>query len=580
MTNSFDIAVIGGGIIGSAVAYECAVKGLSVVLIEKNDFSSETSAGSFKIIHGGLRYLQHLDFRRLRESAEEQYLLRKNASHLIRPLPFLVPCYGYGMKGRSALRLACSVYEYLTKNRNRNLPESLRLPNHVCMNVDEVLRIAPHLDRKNLQGGVVFYDCQMRNSDRLSLSVVKSAEQHGACVKNYHEVVAISTEASGSDLSVSSLKVRSRLQGTCENIRVKFVINAMGPWAERVFDLFDDTTVRDSEYSPKVFYSKGIQIVLPEVMSGYAVSLESRGKDTASRLRRGGRSFFLQPWNGKTLAGTTDTIYSGDPSDFSISAEEVKSFLDELNAVYPSDVFSLKNVEHAFGGLRAISGEVHDAILRGENRDGLVNTTRDEVIIDHSKEKIWGASRKVSNLLSLIGVKYTTFRSVSEEIVSMLGEKGFSLGPVSTRDICFYGAPDASELDQLPGILKTAFETAERELEPHLFKTLVSEYGLESKEILAAAEKYIIDEKLSPQHAVLKARVDHAFNREYAKTLGDILFRRLSESSHRYPGDEFIRMVAGIFSQRCGYGEAHASAQMNEVKNRYLDFYFIDNSTQ
>ncbi len=572
MIDTFDIAIIGGGILGSGIAHECALRGLSVVLFEKGDFSSQTSAGSFKIVHGGLRYLQHLDIKRLRESAEEQYLLRRNAPHLLRPLPFLVPCYGYGKKGRFALDFACSVYEFLTKSRNRNLPEDLCLSDHKCLSAEEVISIAPHIPRSGLRGGVVFYDCQMKNSDRLSLAVVKSAERAGAVVKNYHEVVEIESVLKGSERKIDSLKVKNVLSGTFETLTARFVINTMGPWAEHIFSLFSDFK-EGSAAKQKTYYSKGIQLVLPEIIRNYAVSIESRGSDTASHLRRGGRAFFLQPWNGKTLLGTTDTIYSGDPAHFEISGQEVKHFLDEVRQVYPSDLLSSDRVEYAFGGLRAISREVHEAILRGEDRDGFVNTTRDETIVDHSKEIPWGYHSRVGNLISVIGVKYTTFRSVSEEIGNMLKEKGFQLTSRSTRDISYYGAPEVAHFGSMGEQFRVKFSALLHSLGENQFSNLVQEYGLEAEVLLCQIEGYLRDERVSPEMATLRSKIRYALEKEYAKTLDDLLFRRLSESSHSFPGTIFIDTISKILLEEHKFTPDNLNPQIQRAIKRYDKVY-------
>ena len=173
----FDLLVVGGGINGLAIAWDAALRGLSVVLCEKGDFGGGATAGCFKIVHGGFRYLQNLDFSRLFRSAKEQRILRTIAPHFVQPLPILVPSYGLGKKSRAVLDLGATFYEILTAGRNNGVDESRKLPRHSVLGSADVLTIAPHLRREALRGGIVFYDAQMRNCERLTLAVATECGQ-------------------------------------------------------------------------------------------------------------------------------------------------------------------------------------------------------------------------------------------------------------------------------------------------------------------------------------------------------------------------------------------------------------------
>ena len=418
MAKEFDLIVMGAGIIGAACALEASCNGLNVLLLDKGDFGGETSSGSFKIVHGGLRYLQHLDFPRLKESYQEQRFIRKSAPHLVKPLPFLVPCYGYGMKGREALRSACSMYEFLSRTRNDGVSEELKLPDHKVLSKDEVLKIAPLLQKKGLRGGVVFYDCQMLNPDRLTLAVVQAAKRNGVVVKNYNEVVKITTRFGSQDsICIDEILVRDKISSFEYRVKSHAYVNAMGPYCNQIGRLFDESNLFSNIDMP--IYSKGVQLVFPKIVDQYALSVQGKGIDTASTVSRGGRAFFMQPWRGHTLVGTTDTIFQGEPKDFKITLSEIKAFLAELSEAYPSDIFSPINVKYAFGGLRSIDPAIRKQIEDGTDRDGMVNTSRDEDIIDHSKV-MWAGLKKIENLVSVVGIKYTTFRSVGERVISKL----------------------------------------------------------------------------------------------------------------------------------------------------------------
>jgi glycerol-3-phosphate dehydrogenase len=549
MNTEYDVAVIGGGIIGAACALECARRGLRTVLLEKSDFGSETSAGSFKIIHGGLRYLQHLDFSRVRESAREQYLLRKNAPHLVTPLPFLVPCYGSGKKGKTVMHIACSLYEFLSKGRNKDMPDSLVLPDHSVLSKEEVLAIAPALPCENLKGGVVFYDCQMRNPDRLTLAVVKSAEKAGADVRNYTEVSQIVSSQIPEGRKIESLRLKKK-GGLTEEIRVRNVINAMGPWAERIGELFDGS--KEEGISRKVRYSKGIQLILPEIFSTYALSVESKGSDRAASLRRGGRSFFLQPWRGRTLVGTTDTIYEDDPSAFSITNREIQEFLSEVRESYPSKKLDSSLVLGAFGGLRAISDEADKDAASGIDRNGMVNTTRDEVIVDHDKKFPWKGLDRIANLVSVVGVKYTTFRNVAEEVVSVLGKKGVHIAGTTTRDVQLAGAPSLDAMKYFLETSKKKLKEAGAEKNNSFSNDLIYEYGTELDEIIHNTKKCMSDTKRPFNEAFMSSRIKYAIEKEYVHNLKDLVLRRFSEYSLGDCTDHYIDSISEHYGTVAG----------------------------
>ncbi|HMO16742.1 MAG TPA: glycerol-3-phosphate dehydrogenase/oxidase [Oligoflexia bacterium] len=571
-----DLLVIGGGIIGSAVAHEAASRGLKTVLLEKSDFGSATSAGSFKIIHGGLRYLQHLDAGRLLESAEEQRLLRKNAPHLVKPLPFIVPCYGYLMKGRAALRTACSIYEFLTRSRNKDIPQELHLPDHRVLSVEEITAIAPLIprmqDSARLRGGVIFYDCQMKNPDRLTLAVVRSAEKAGATVMNYTEVVGIETvkdqvSENGKGLcnKIVNVITKNSITGEKNEYSPRYVINASGPWAECIGRLFTDPSIAKGEKST-LYFSKGIQLVVPQIISKYALSLQSHGIDSDAVLKRGGRSFFLQPWKNMTLLGTSDTIVSGSEPHFSIKIEEIRDFLRELKSAYPSGILEPVQVRFAFGGLRAVSKEALSSFKRGQNRDGLVNTTRDEKIIDHSVVKDWGGiTAKVQNLVSVVGVKYTTFRKVGEEVLNIISKKEGLKSKSLTKNTSLFGSPDIYRLNEFYTDMKSSFSDIADELEIDEIESLIDDYGTESQNVVSEAFRLYKAQSMEPDDALLLARIRYGLSNEYVHTLNDLILRRLPDSSLGFPGLSYIRRAGLLMAHELSWTSDKLESEINKT---------------
>ena len=180
--HEYDVVVIGGGITGACAAWDAATRGLSVLLLERADFGSATSAHSLKILHGGIRYLQHLDFRRLRESCRERSAFLRMAPHLTSPKPFVVPTYGQGLQGKNVFRAAFALLRFLTADRNRNISdESQKIPNGSTISRDEVLRRFPGVNANGLTGAAVFHDGMLLNPPRLIFEIVQTAKDAGEC---------------------------------------------------------------------------------------------------------------------------------------------------------------------------------------------------------------------------------------------------------------------------------------------------------------------------------------------------------------------------------------------------------------
>ncbi len=561
----FDVVVIGGGIIGAGCALEASLRGAKVLLLEKKDFGSETSSGSFKIIHGGLRYLQHLDFRRLKESVDAQRYLRSKAPHLLKTLPFIVPCYGKGKKSKLLLDLACTAYDYLSKDRNNGVKQDLQLPNHTILKKEELLKIAPHLNPNKLTGGVVFYDCQMTNPDRLLLSVVRAAEDAGAIVRNYSEVTSVQVDKTTNE--ISKIKILDTRANISYNISPKCVINATGPWTYKFSELLDPNIQLEK---PTLSYSKGVQVIIPKLINDYAISVESNGKDSAATLNRGNRAFFIQPWHNYSLLGTTDTIFKGSPDSFSINLEDLKQFIKEVHDAYPSPLIKPANVRYTFGGLRIIDNKIKQKIdsgvLEKSKRDGMNNTSRSEDIIDHADfNNCWGIP-KIKNLVSVIGIKYTTFRNVSETVCDILSKKKLLSEKSLSKDTYLRGG----QTENVSEILKKeALGYFPQDMLDNITKDLLSNYGSDApflfRKIIEKKPK--TEEELS--FLIEQTKINYAVNFEYAKTLSDIVKRRLSNGAFGFPGHMELKRIGLHAKIALGLSEENYEEQVAEIIKEY-----------
>lgn len=285
----YDVLIIGAGIYGATMAWEATLRGLSVALVEKADFGSATSANSLKIIHGGLRYLQHADFKRARESVCERTALLRIAPHLIHPLPVLIPTYGYGLKGRAAFALGLAVNELIGFDRNRYIadPQKHIPPGHTISR-GECLKLLPEIDQKGLTGGVLFYDAQVYNSERLPLAFLHSAKNAGAHLMNYAEVTGFLQNGNG----VTGAQVKDVLTGDRFDIRAKMVINTAGPWIHSLLHLINGPLPSSSSFA------KAINLVTRRpLIEKYAAGISSQSgyRDKDAIINKGSRYLFIAP---------------------------------------------------------------------------------------------------------------------------------------------------------------------------------------------------------------------------------------------------------------------------------------------
>ncbi|HEX8376048.1 MAG TPA: FAD-dependent oxidoreductase, partial [Geminicoccaceae bacterium] len=384
----FDLVVIGGGMFGAAAALDAVQRGLRVALIERGDFCGATSAHSFKMLHGGIRYLQHADVTRIRQSAAARAAFLRVAPHLAHPLPIAVPTYGHGMKGKPALRTGMALYDLLTLGRNRGITDPSRhVPPSRFMTRGETLERFPHLPRPGLTGAGVFCDGQMYNPARLVLAFVQSAAALGAVCANHVEAVGLDVVGG----RIRAVQVRDQLSGDRFAVEAGLVLNAAGPYAERI--LAGGLGVG---LTPPTPFSRDAYFVVarPLMAGGCALTLTTKTTDPDAMLSRGGRHLFLVPWRGVTLVGVWHKVYVGDPDRYEITEAELASWTAEINTAYPGLALTPDDVSLGSAGL----------VPFGENdpdSEHLKFAHRSR-IVDHGRE------RGLEGLITLIGVRYTT----------------------------------------------------------------------------------------------------------------------------------------------------------------------------
>lgn len=380
-----DLLILGGGITGAGVALDATLRGYRTALIDKGDFGSGTSSVSTKLVHGGLRYLEHGDVALVYEALHERRQLLANAPHLVRPLRFLLPYYRGARVPPWKWRLGLTLYDLLAGagNLRRSRPVPLAA----------LRREAPGLNPAGLCGGSAYYDAQMDDA-RLCLEVVLGAAEQGAAVANYVEMTAFERHRG----QIVGVRARDQLSGQEFSLRARQVLNATGPWV--------DAICRAAGQSDAVHLrpTKGVHLVAP-----------FRGLTAAFLLLHpeDGRVFFVLPWAGKTLVGTTDTVTDEGPDQLTVRAEEVDYLLRGHNH-YFCPPLGQGEVLSGFAGLRPLI----------EDRPGTPSAQTREFRLFESP----------GGLLSVAGGKYTTYRRMAEQITDALADRLGRRGPCRTRD--------------------------------------------------------------------------------------------------------------------------------------------------
>jgi len=547
----FDLVVVGGGIFGAWATLEAARAGLRVALLEQSDYGSGTSANPYKIAHGGIRYLQHLDFKRIRHSSAERSGLLRTAPHLVRPLPIVVPTFGYGRKSRWFLRSGTRVYDVLTRARNEGIPDpSRRIPDCSSLDREEITATFPGLRQDGLTGGVRFHDGQIHSPPRLIWCVLRSALEAGASLCNYVSVLGVEQDGS----RVSGVRARDKLTGEEFGIRSRFVLNSAGAWTERLIQ-----SSLGRPLSPPSAFSRDLCFVLHRpwnTADGLAVSAQTH--DPGAVLSRGARHLFLVPWRGLTLVGVWHSVRTEAPEQVDATWEEIDGYLDELNAGYEGQGYTRDDVSLVNFGL----------VLFGRNEEGAVNLrygSRSR-FIDHGKE------HGIEGLHSLIGVRYTTGHADGAEAVRRIcAQFGNGRAAPDMLDQPVWGGDfDSFEglVEAIRGSLPTDVEATEESL-----RSIAHHHGSAYMELVGTARSVPHGfESIAATH-VWRAEVVHAAREEHAVHLDDVVFRRTELGTASDPGEAAVQESAELMAIELGWDDnrrAEEVARVDATPRRHL----------
>jgi glycerol-3-phosphate dehydrogenase len=489
---TFDVAVIGGGITGAGAALDAASRGYSVALVERADYASGTSSRSSKMVHGGLRYLQNFDLGLVREALLERQLLVQLAPHLVYPTPFLVPALGDDRLSRR-IGVGLNLYDVMATTRvgqarrdraSREESEDYWAPNrHRTIPGEEASELVPALAARDPKEAYLFYDCQTDDA-RLVLTILGEAERFGAVSLNGAEVVEL-VEEEGRAAGVVCVEQES---GERFRVSAANVINATGVWADRI----RPEEIQDEEDVPRIAPSRGTHVTISteQLPIGEAAVIVPAGED---------RTIFALPWYGRALIGTTDNDYDGDIAHVEPSPEDIDYLLGATNAFFGLEL-TPADATGAYAGVRPL-------ISTGDPRKS-VDISR--------KAELYETS---SGLLTMTGGKLTTWRRMAKQVIDRLVEREGRVAPCRTGEIPL-GMP-AGEGDLRPeGLDPSSLPEGHREL-------LAFRYGHAARNVLRlAAERPELAAPMVEGQPDLLAEAVIAAGAEQARSVADVLLRR------------------------------------------------------
>ncbi|MBW1808889.1 MAG: glycerol-3-phosphate dehydrogenase/oxidase [Deltaproteobacteria bacterium] len=519
----FDLLIVGGGITGATLAWDASLRGLKVALIDKGDFGCATSAATSKLIHGGLRYLKNGEVFLVRESLRERRIMQTIAGHLVRPIPFMVPTYKKGGNRKWLIKAGMIIYDLLSYDRKRLEDPDQRIPRHYMLSADDVRGLEPGVSPEGLTGAAVYYDCQ-NDPDRLTLEFILGAQRNGAVIFNYVRA----TDLICSLGRLESTRLEDLLSGQQIEVKARMVANVAGPWADQI----DRLAGAESDSTLK--RSQGIHLVTRPLVRKHAVVLQTSA----------GNHFFIIPYKGVSLIGTTDTEYTGKPDEVSVLDSDVHQFIDEINQAYPGAKLTEADVKYRYIGMRPLI----------DQETQVYKASRKYEIIDYHR-------RGIKGYISALGGKYTTSRNLArkltDRILARLDEPKVAC---LTDKKLLPGSVSGSFTEYLKG----CFERDGDLLPKDVFEHLVWTYGARHEDLLELVRSdSSLAQRLQPQRPEILAQVVMAIESELACTLADILFRRTGLGVLGDPGRATMDMIVDLAARLLGWGSERKARELD-----------------
>ncbi|MGA7752725.1 MAG: glycerol-3-phosphate dehydrogenase/oxidase [Candidatus Sulfotelmatobacter sp.] len=514
----FHVVVIGGGINGVAVARECARAGKRTLLVEQNDFASGVTSRSTRIIHGGLRYLEHGEIGLVRESVRERERLLRERSHLVHPVQFLFLLNEQSQ--RSAMKVRAGLWLY-----QRIAGRAARKPSEL-----ELMRVQRALDAGHQWLLLNYEDAQCEFPERLTAEWMTEAAAAGAVVRNHCEVLAINVGQG----RARGVLLRDRTTGKDERVDAGWIINCTGPWADRICQR---STIRTGK--PMLGGVRGSHIVLPRFSGSPTAALYTEAAD--------GRPVFVLPWNEQVMVGTTEVADAGDPAKTTPSSQEIEYLLTTVSKLFPKAKFTAHDIKYAFAGVRPLPN----------SGDKPSSVTRRHFLHDHSDD---GATR----LISVIGGKLTTAASLARECARRIGlaveePKAVTIGPGTSLDPML-----DQEVLEIARAGSVSEETARGMMEWHGQRAMdIARMALVSAELRAP---------ICPHTSHIVAEVVEAYRKEFAVTLSDALLRRVPVALGACWSESCSREAALRIGAVLGWSEQDLGANLEAFETERAAF--------
>jgi glycerol-3-phosphate dehydrogenase len=513
---AYDLIVIGAGINGAGIARDAAMRGLRVLLLDKGDLGGGTSSGATRLIHGGLRYLEHGEIGLVRESLRERERLLHAAPHLVRPLPLLIPIYRGDRRSWRTIALGMAAYDLLSFDKS--------LERHQMLTRRQALAVTPGLRTEGLVGAARYFDAQVEFPERLVVETALSARDNGATLRTYTRVERLLV----ADGRVVGARIAADGEGG-EEVFAPVVVNVAGPWVDAVLAGADGVEARRL-----VGGTKGSHLAVPPFPGAPREALYVEA-------RRDGRPFFIIPWNGLYLIGTTEVRFVGDLDALAASDDEIAYLLDETNHVIPDAALGRDDIRYTYAALRPLP-------YQPEGESGA--TTRRHIVHDHA------AHGGPSGLISIVGGKLTTYRELAEQAVDAVFRRLGRPAPSSpTRDAPLPGA--AGDYPAFARVFAADSGLPSRSVE-HLLRV----YGSRAADVLALATTPDLRQPFDPESAAIAAEIPFAFEVEAARTLTDALMRRTMAGYDRDAGIGADVAAAAIARRHLGWDAARADAEV------------------
>jgi len=515
----FQVVIIGGGINGVAVARECARAGKRTLLVEQNDFASGVTSRSTRIIHGGLRYLEHGEMALVRESVRERERLLRERSHLVHPVHFLFLLNEHSQRSAMKVRAGLWLYQRIAGRKSADLSEM------------ELKRVERALDRGQHWSIFNYEDAQCEFPERLVAEWMTESAEAGAVVRNHCEVLAVDVVQG----RARGVLLRDRISGKDERVEAGWILNCAGPWADRICQR---SSVRTGK--PMLGGVRGSHIVLPRFSGAPSSALYTEAAD--------GRPVFVLPWNEQILVGTTEVPDTSDPGRTVPSLEEIEYLLGTATKLFPKAKMSAYDIKYAFAGVRPLPNSP------GNNASAV---TRRHFLHDHTPD---GAAR----LISVIGGKLTTAASLARECARKIGiavpEPGMvAMGPGRSLDPML-----DQEVLEIARAGSVSEETARGMMEWHGNRAMdIARMALVSAELRAP---------VCPHTSHIVAEVVEAFRKEFAVTLGDALLRRVPVALGACWSESCSREAALRIGAVLGWNEQALGANLESFETERTAF--------